>query len=144
MKKSRLNLFRVTSMTLSILGVIMIIATILVLLYIGFEGISSKLSSNVNMGTSYDQLAVLKSDYSSLKIQYDSVKSEIYSTNNTPLKKRYISAELELIKTGSAISDVESALSSDKPADEVKKRIKIAQNQLQIAKTSLSEIRGSF
>lgn len=144
MKKSRLNLFRVTSMTISILGVIMIVATLLLFAYIGFDKISQGISSGVDSGSAYDDLAALNSDYSALKIQYDSIKKDINQGSSDKLKKAYIAAELELVKTKSAIDDVDSALSTGKSDSIVNERIKIAKNQLQVAKQSLSDLRSQM
>ncbi|MDP1551887.1 MAG: hypothetical protein Q8M06_02580 [Methanobacteriaceae archaeon] len=141
MKKSRLNLFRATSMTISVMGVLMIVSTILVFAYIGVDMISSGISSGVDSGSAYDELAALNSEYSSLKVQYDAVKTEIFDGGNTDLKKAYIGSELELVKSKSAIDDVESALSTDKSIEEVNNRIKIAKDQIQITKQSLSDLR---
>ncbi|MDZ4170528.1 MAG: hypothetical protein U1C19_00055, partial [Methanobacteriaceae archaeon] len=82
------------------------------------------------------------SEYSSLKVQYDAVKTEIFDGGSTDLKKAYIDSELELVKSKSAIDDVESALSTDKSIEEVNNRIKIAKDQIQITKQSLSDLRG--
>lgn len=59
MKKSRLNLFKSTSMMISILGIVMIIVTIIVAAYIGFSLVSSNLSGGISSGTQYDELASL-------------------------------------------------------------------------------------
>ena len=40
MRKSRLNLFKSTSMLISVLGVIMIIATVAAVAYVGFSVVS--------------------------------------------------------------------------------------------------------
>lgn len=144
MKRSRLNLFRATSMTISILGVLMVIFTIAIFAYIGFEGISSQVSSNIDKGTAYDELAVLKSEYGTLKMGYDNLKDEIKGLNNKDINEAYVNAELELVKADSAISDVESALYADKPIDEVNSRLYTAKKQLQKAKTSLSDVRSMF
>lgn len=119
----------------------MIVATIIVFAYIGVDKISSGISSGVDSGSAYDELAALNSDYSALKVQYDSVKTDINNGGNTDLKKEYINAELELVKAKSAIDDVESALSTDKPASVVTERINTAKEQLQTAKQSLSDLR---
>jgi hypothetical protein len=119
----------------------MIIIFVGFIAYIGVDKVSNMISSSVDSGEGYDQLAVLKSDYSSLEIQYESVKTEIYQGSNTDMKKKYVTAELELIKAQSDINDVESALSSNQPASEVQSRIEIAKSQLQIAKQSLSDLR---
>jgi len=142
MKRSRLNLFRATSMTISILGIIMIIATAGIFIYIGIEALSSGVSSNVDTASAYDDLAVMKSDYSSLKLQFDGLKSEVTAINNDDLKQKYVDTELQLIKAESAITDLESALSSNKSPEEIEERLNIAKKELQAAKTSVSNFKA--
>ncbi|MEN4018400.1 MAG: hypothetical protein PQ975_00735 [Methanobacterium sp.] len=142
MKRSRLNLFKATSMTISLLGIIMIIATVGVFTYIAIQGLSSQVSSNVDSGSAYDQLAALKSEYSSLSNQFDVVKRKVNSYGDKKAKNNLYNTQIELVKANSAIGDVESALSSNLPADEVNNRISIAANQLQIAKNSLNSVQG--
>ncbi|GAB6055881.1 hypothetical protein HYG87_08215 [Methanobacterium alkalithermotolerans] len=144
MKKSRLNLFKVTSMSISVLGVLMIVATILIFAYIGVDLISSSISSSVDSGSAYDQLAVLKTDLSTLEVNYDSAKTEAYRTGNNDIQKQYVTAELELVKARSAVGDVESALSANLPAEEVQNRIGIANTQLRAAEQALADLRARF
>jgi hypothetical protein len=144
MKRSRLNLFKTTSMTISVLGVIMILATIAVFAYLGFLAISSTISSDVGTGSAYDQVAVLRSDYNSLSAQYSNVKIEVNNAGSRDLSKAYANAELQLIKAQSAITDAESAISSGKSNAEIQNRIKIAKDQLETAKASLNSVRSMF
>jgi hypothetical protein len=83
MKRSRLNLFKATSMTISILGIFMILATVGVFAYIGVQGLSSKVTSNVDSGSAYDQLAALKSEYTSLSNQFDAIKTNANKSGNS-------------------------------------------------------------
>lgn len=131
-------------MTISILGIIMILATVGVFAYIGIQGLSSKVTSNVDSGSAYDQLAALKSEYSSLNIQFNSLKEEVNGYGSNKAINDLYRAQLELVKANSAIGDVESALSSNLPADEVTRRIQIATNQLQVAKNSLNIVRNEI
>jgi cell division protein FtsB len=142
MKKSRLNLFKVTSMSISVLGILMIIATIILFAYIGISSLTSSISSNVGSGSAYDQLSVLKNNYNSLEAQYNTLKISVDDSNNKDIKTAYSNAKLELVKAKSAIADVDSALSSGKSNDEVQKRITAAQAQLDQARASLSSVRG--
>ncbi|WP_414468281.1 hypothetical protein [Methanobacterium sp. ACI-7] len=144
MKRSRLNLFKATSMTISILGIIMILATVGVFAYIGVQGLSSKVSSNVDSGAAYDQLAALKSEYSTLSGQFETVKKQVTKSGNQKVKKEFYDAQIELVKANSAVGDVESALSSNLPVEEVNRRISTATNQLQIAKTRLNTVKGQI
>lgn len=129
-------------MTISLLGMILIIATIGVFTYIAVQGLYSKVSSNVDSGSAYDQLAALKSEYSSLSNQFDVVKRKVNSYGTKKTKNDLYNTQIELVKANSAIGDVESALSSNLPADDVNNRISIAANQLQTAKNSLNSVQG--
>lgn len=129
-------------MTISVLGIIMILATVAIFAYIGIQGLSSKVSSNVDSGSAYDQLASLKSEYSSLSIRFNSLKNSVDSYGSTKAVNDLYQAQLELVKANSAITDVESALSTNLPTDEVTKRISIASNQLQVTKNSLNIVKN--
>jgi hypothetical protein len=142
MKRSRLNLFKATSMSISVLGILMIIATIVLFAYIGISALTSTISSDVGSGTAYDQLAVLKSEYNTLEGQFNNLKTDVDKSGNSDVKTAYVNAELELVKAKNAISDVDSALASGKSKDEVQNRINTAQVQLDKAKTSFSNVRG--
>jgi len=129
-------------MTISLLGMIMIMATVGVFAYIAIQELSYRVSSNVDSGSAYDQLAALKSEYSSLSNQFDAVKLKVNSYGSKKAKNDLYNAEIELVKANSAIGDVESALSSNLPTEEVNNRISIAAGQLQIAKNSLNSVQG--
>lgn len=133
MKKSRFNLFRSTSMLISVLGILMIVCTIIIAIYVGFNIISTGITGEVSSGAQYDQLAQLKANYTELESKFNSTKPGIFTGNNKEKEKEFINAELELIRADSAISDVESALKSRLPSSEVDARIKIAQEKLKIA-----------
>jgi hypothetical protein len=120
----------------------MIIATVGVFAYIGVQGLSSKVSANVDSGSAYDQLAALKSEYSSLSAQFDTVKIKANKYGSKKVKNDAYNAQIELVKANSAVADVESALSSNLPPEEVTKRISVAINQLQIAKDSINKVKG--
>ncbi|EKQ52465.1 MAG: hypothetical protein B655_1836 [Methanobacterium sp. Maddingley MBC34] len=144
MKRSRLRMFKATSMTISVMGVLMIVATVAILAYLGFQSISSFISADASSNNANEQLAALQSEYSSLKTQYDNLKVQVQATSDTQLKADYNDAELELVKTQSAINDVSSAISVGKPSDEVNARIQTAQTQLQKAKSSLATMRSEM
>ena len=131
-------------MTISILGIIMILATVAVFAYIGIQGLSSKVSSNVDTGSGYDQLASLKSEYNSLDSQFNSTKYEVNSYGSNKARNDFYNAQLNLVKAKSAIDDVESALSTNQPSDEITKRIQAATNQLQAAKDSFNSVKNEI
>ena len=63
MKRSRLNLFKATSMSISVLGIILIVATLVLFAYLGINAVTQSISTNVGSGSGYDQLNILKQDY---------------------------------------------------------------------------------
>ncbi|WP_048186324.1 hypothetical protein [Methanobacterium lacus] len=142
MKRSRLNLFKATSMSISVLGIILIIATLVLFAYIGISSLTSSITTDVGSGSAYDQLAVLKSDYNTLNDQFTSVQQSVDTSNNKNAKTAFINAKLELVKANSDINDVESALSAGKSKDEVTQRINAAQSQLNTARSSLASVKG--
>lgn len=144
MKRSRLKLFKATSMTISILGIIMVIVAIVVIAGLGAYLYIAPILSNPDTGTAYDELAALKSDYSALDLEMQNMKPQIYKSGNKKAKKDFVTAELDVLKAKSAIEDVESALSTNHPIDEINNRIYVAQTQMQKAKTSLSRVRGEI
>lgn len=127
MRKSRLSLFKSTSMFVSVIGIILIIATIVVVAYIGFSLISSGITTGVSSGNQYDELADLKSNYTSLEAQFNSSSDSIADN-------RYDDVRLQLARAQSDVDDVESALAAGKSADEVNDRIDIASKQIKICR----------
>ncbi|MBF4467920.1 MAG: hypothetical protein ISP01_00805 [Methanobrevibacter arboriphilus] len=140
MKKSRLNLFKSTSMLISVLGVLMIVSTIIIAAYIGFSIISSEITSGVSSGSQYEELASLKANYTELESKFNSTKQVIFAGSDNTKEQAYIDAELELIRANSAISDVESALKAGKSSSDVDARIKIAKEKMTIANQAYNNL----
>ena len=79
MRKSRLNLFKSTSMLIAVVGIIMVIATIIVVAYVGFSIANESITDQISSGNQYDDLANLKSQYGDIQSKFDSVKSTYFS-----------------------------------------------------------------
>jgi flagellar basal body-associated protein FliL len=127
-------------MLISVLGVIMIIATVAAVAYVGFSVVSSSLTGGISSGTQYDQLAELKTNFSNLEVQYNETGNKIYMMNNITLEREYVNAQVELVRVKNDISDVESALSMGKPASEVDKRLQLAKDDLKIAQEAYNSL----
>ena len=140
MRKSRLNLFKSTSMLISVLGVIMIVATVAAIAYVGFSLVSSNLTGGISSGTQYDQLAELKSNYSNLEVQFNETGNKIYMMDNITLEREFVNAQVELVRVKNDLSDVESALSIGKPASEVDKRLQQTREDLKIAQEAYNTL----
>lgn len=144
MRRSRLNLFKATSMTISLLGIIMVLITIGIGGYLLFQALSSTISTDVGSGSSYDKIAALKVSYNDLNNQFIEAKTSIDNLNNQNATTAYDKAELELIRAQSDISDAESALSSGKSSDVVQSRIDAAQKQLVVASDALDDLQTKY
>ncbi|MDO5819737.1 MAG: hypothetical protein Q4P11_05315 [Methanobrevibacter sp.] len=140
MRKSRLNLFKSTSMLISVLGVIMIVATVAAVAYVGFSLVSSNLTGGISSGTQYDQLAQLKSNYSSLEAQFNDTGNKIYMMDNITLEREFVNAKVELVRVQNDISDVDSALSMGKSASEVDDRLEKTRKDLKIAQEAYNSL----
>ena len=106
MRKSRLSIFKSTSMLISVVGIIMIISTIIVVAYVGYSMVSEGITDGISSGTQYDDLAELKSSYSNLSAKFESVKSTYYAGGANDIKV-YNDAKLELSRANSAIENVQ-------------------------------------
>jgi hypothetical protein len=140
MKKSRLNLFKSTSMLISVVGIIMIISTIIVVAYVGFSIVSSGITNEISSGTQYDELASLKSSFSDLEMKLKDLKSSGYNTGSDEDRDRYNNAELDLTRAKLAIDNVQSALDVGKPSAEVDSRIDFAKEKLKIATDTYNQL----
>ena len=139
MRKSRLGLFKSTSMLISVVGIIMIISTIIVVAYVGYSMVSSGITNEISSGTQYDELATLKSEYNNLSVKFDSVKSTFYAGGPDDVKV-YNDAKLELTRADSAIQNVQSALDASKPSNEVDSRIEFAKEKLKTANEAYNNL----
>lgn len=140
MRKSRLNLFKSTSMLISVISIILIISTIIVVAYVGFSMVSSGITNDISSGNQYDELANLKSSYGDLEAKFDSIKSIYLDKGDSSVMEEYNNARIELTRTGTAIDNVQSALDSGKPSNEVDSRISFAQKQLQKASDAYNDL----
>ncbi len=139
MRKSRLGLFKSTSMLISVVGIIMIISTIIVVAYVGYSVVSSGITNEISSGTQYDELAELKASYSNLSVKFDSIKSGYYA-GGTDKIKLYNDAKLELTRANSAIENVQSALDAGKTSNEVDSRIDFAKQELEEANAAYNSL----
>lgn len=139
MRKSRLSLFKSTSMLISVVGIIMIISTIIVVAYVGFSIVNESITDEISSGNQYDDLAKLKSEYGDLQLKFDSVKSTYYSGTSNDVQK-YNDAKLELSRASSAIDNVQSALDAKKPSNDVDSRITFAKEKLAAARQAYENL----
>ncbi|WP_407423758.1 hypothetical protein [Methanobrevibacter sp.] len=139
MRKSRLSLFKSTSMLISVVGIIMVVSTIIVVAYVGYSMVSEGITDEISSGTQYDELAQLKSSYSDLAIKFDSIKSSYYGGGKDQIQV-YNDAKIELSRADAAIQNVQSALDAGKPSNEVDSRIDFAKQKLDAANNAYNNL----
>ena len=139
MRKSRLSLFKSTSMLISVVGVIMIISTIIVVAYVGYSTVSNGITNEISSGTQYDELAELRSSYNNLSAKFENIKATYYAGGPDDVKV-YNDAKIELSRADSAIQNVQSALDAGKPSNEVDSRIDFAKEKLKTAADAYKEL----
>ena len=139
MRKSRLSLFKSTSMMISVVGIIMIVSTIIVVAYVGYSMVSSGITNEISSGTQYDELAELRSTYNNISANFDSIKATYYAGGPDDVKV-YNDAKIELSRADSAIQNVQSALDAGKPSNEVDSRIDFAKEKLKTANQAYNEL----
>ncbi len=139
MRKSRLTLFKSTSMMISVVGIIMVIVTVIVVAYVGYSIVSSDITNGISSGTQYDELAELKAEYDDLAVKFDSVKSTYYAGDVDDVKK-YNDAKIELTRAKTAIENVQSALDAGKPSNDVDSRIVFAKEKLEVANNAYNSL----
>ncbi len=140
MKKSRVGLFRSTSMLIGILGIIILVTAVIVFAYVGFSVVSDSLSGGVSSGAQYDQLNELKANYSSLEAKFDAVQSQYYAQDNAELQQKYVDAEVYLVHAKNCIDAVDSALASGEDSSEVDARLKEAKIALDDAQRAYNNL----
>ena len=118
----------------------MIVATVAAVAYVGFSLVSYNLTGGISSGTQYDQLAQLKSNYSSLEAQFNDTGNKIYMMDNITLEREFVNAKVELVRVQNDISDVDSALSMGKSASEVDDRLEKTRKDLKIAQEAYNSL----
>ena len=140
MRKSRLRLFKSTSMLISVVGIIMIISTVIIVGWLAYAGVSEGITTEISSGNQYDQLAELKTSYNNLSAKFDSVKATYYAGSYDDIQK-YNDARLELTRAKTAIDNVESGLNGEGiSSNEIDSRIDFAKQKLQDAEDAYNTL----
>ncbi len=120
-------------MLISVLGIIMIIATVIAVAYIGFSVVSSSLTGGISSGTQYDQLSELTSNYTDLEARFNATGDKIYAMDDIAKEQEFVNAKVELIRAQNDLDSVKSALDVGESSSEVDKRLELAKEDLKIA-----------
>ena len=127
---------------LALFFIFIILASIAIpIIVLGIYSNSQEAVTN-HKGTSqdYDQLNNLTKSYDSLENHYQGLRTSVDNSKNTNLKSAYLNAQLQLEKINTAISNVDSVLSTGQPQSVIDERMGTAQAQLIIAQKSLNNV----
>lgn len=140
MKRSRLKLFKTTSLTISLIGVILILITIGVVAYIGVSGLTNSVSTSVSSGAEYDQLNQIKSQYNNVSESYLSLSNQVTQSKDKNLKTTYNNGKLKLSEANTTINSIENDIHNGKSEDVIKSKMDSVNEDLNFVKETYSNI----
>ncbi len=132
MKRSRLKLFKTTSMTISVIAVVLIIVSIGIAGYVGVSQVTSSVTNTVNSGASYDSLNQLRSEYNNLSKKYTDLDQQLGTSPDATIKTTFNNGKVKLSELNQSISSIESDI--NKGEDD-----KIVQDEITQAKEEFKE-----
>ena len=133
MKKSRLKLFKTTSLTISLIGVILILLTIGVIGYITVSGLSDSVSTTVSSGSSYDQLDQVKSQFTDINNRYTELEKKLGTDPDAGVKTTFNTGKVKLSEINQTLTSIQSDINNGKSETDIQKK-------LNKTKTDLNEV----
>ena len=130
MKRSRLKLFKTTTLTISLIGVILILLTVVVAGYVLVSDLTNSVSNTVSTGSSYDNLTQLKSEYANVSQQYSKLDEQLGTTPDANVKSTFNNGKLKLSEVNSTLGSAQSDIEAGEPDDKVNNELNQARNEL--------------
>ena len=143
MRKSRLKLFKTTSLTISLIGVVLILLTVGVIGYVTVSGLTNTVSNTVSSGSSYDQLDVLKSEYGNTSKKYEDLNAKLGTSPNPNVKTKFNDGKIKLSEAGQKVSSIQADIDRGKTGQDVNDKINQTQGLLKEANDIYNEISGT-
>lgn len=143
MKRSRLKLFKTTSLTISLIAVLLILVSIGIVAYIGVSDVSNSVSNTVSNGASYDSLNQLKSSYANLSKQYQALDDKLGNRPDVNVKSTFNNGKLKLSELNQSIGSIESDISKGESDEVINAEIKDANEQLREATDIYNQLTSS-
>lgn len=142
MKRSRLKLFKTTALTISLIAILLIILSVGIIVYVGVINTSNSVTNSVSNGASYDSLNQLKSDYSNLSKQYNTMDKQLGSSPDVNVKSTFNNGVLKLSEVNHTIESIESDISKGEDESVVNEEISKAKNELKEARDIYDQLSG--
>jgi uncharacterized protein (UPF0333 family) len=131
MKKSRLKLFKTTSLTISLIGVILILLTIGVIGYVAVSGLISSVSTTVSSGSAYDQLDQVKTQYDDINNKYIELDKKLGTNPDPAVKTTFNTGKVKLSEISQSLSIIQSDIKNGKPDKEVQEKLNQTRDKIQ-------------
>lgn len=143
MRKSRLKLFKTTSLTISLIGVVLILLTVGVIGYVAVSGLTNTVSNTVSSGSSYDQLDALKSEYGNATKKYYDLNAKLGTSPNPNVKTKFNDGKIKLSEAGQKVSSIQADIDRGKSGKDVDDKISQTRELLKEADNIYNEISGT-
>ncbi|WP_069592961.1 hypothetical protein [Methanosphaera sp. WGK6] len=143
MKRSRLKLFKTTSLTISLIGIILILLTLFVVGYIFVSGVTNSVSTTVNSGASYDDLNQLKMEYNNLSQKYTSLNQQLGTMPDANVKTMFNNGKIKLSESNQTLTELESDIGNGKSDQFIKNKISQVREELKEAEGIYNNITAS-
>ncbi len=142
MKRSRLKLFKTTSLTISVIGVLLILLTIGVIGYVTVSGLSNSVSTTVSSGSAYDQLDQVKTQYDETNNKYAELNKKLGTNPDPGVKTTYNTGKVKLSECNQLIISLQSDINSGKPDEDIQNKLNQTKNKLKEADDIYSQLVG--
>ena len=143
MKRSRLKLFKTTSLTISLIAIILIVVSIGVVAYIGVTDLSSSVTHTVNSGSAYESLNQIKADYGNLSKQYDELDKQLGTKPDIEAKSQFNTGKIKLSEVNQSITEIEGDISKGESEENINKQLDQAKEELKSARETYSQLTQS-
>lgn len=143
MKRSRLKLFKTTSLTISLLGVILILLTVGVIAYIAVSGFTNSVSSTVSSGSSYDQLDQLKSEYHNVSVKYGELNQKLGTSPDSAVKTQYNNGKIKLSEVNGSLASIQNDINNGKTEGEIQNKMNQTRSDLKEVEDIYNQLIGS-
>ncbi len=142
MKKSRLKLFKTTSLTISLIGVLLILLTIGVIGYIAVSGLSNSVSTTVSSGSAYDQLDQVKTQYDEINKKYTDLNKKLGTDPDPSIKTTFNTGKVKLSECNQMLTSIQNDINNGKSEEDIQNKLNQTKNLIKEANDIYSQIAG--
>lgn len=140
MKKSRLKLFKTTSLTISLLGIFLILLTVVVIGYVAVSGLSDSVTTTVNSGSSYDQLDQVKAQYNDINKKYTDLGNKLGTNPDPGIKTTYNTGKVKVDEISQSLTAIKNDIDNGKSEVEIQTKLNQTKEDIKEANDIYNQI----